>query len=244
MVENPIKPIGLLGFLIYCFLCHPGTLHALDPRTPISNYIHDVWTTDQGLPQNSTQVIAQTADGYLWLGTQQGLVRFDGLRFTLFDPSSDPSLGMTFISALYKARDGSLWIGGYDGRVYQFRGNTFNVITVPQKLSGNTVNSFFEDDVGSLWLGSNGGGLYRLERGQLGNVVDARGIPGDNVTALCGDSQHGLWVGTQSALYRYHDGTFERAEFTYNHKADSYLPGREDTQAAAKNLSSAAPSRR
>ena len=65
---------------------------ALDPRKALTQYIHDVWQTEQGLPQNAVEALCQTRDGYLWLGTQEGLVRFDGVRFTVFDRRNTPGL--------------------------------------------------------------------------------------------------------------------------------------------------------
>ena len=72
-----------LGALAFLVLCAPAA--ALDPEKFVTQYTHQAWRTDEGLPQNSIQAIAQTADGYLWLGTQEGLVRLDGVRFTVFD---------------------------------------------------------------------------------------------------------------------------------------------------------------
>jgi ligand-binding sensor domain-containing protein len=84
---------------------------ALDPKKAISQYIHDVWTTADGLPQNSILSIAQTRDGYLWLGTWDGLARFDGVRFTVFNRDNTEELKNNYIYALTEGRDGSLWIG-------------------------------------------------------------------------------------------------------------------------------------
>src|SRR6516162_41024 len=72
-----------------------------------------VWQTDDGLPQNQVYAIAQTADGYLWVGTREGLARFDGVHFTLVDEKSAPELRQGLITALCVARDGSLWVATY-----------------------------------------------------------------------------------------------------------------------------------
>src|ERR1044071_7283212 len=88
-----IKRYGIPIFLFACLICSdaaglllPGSVVlALDPTKPITQFVHDVWQTDQGLPQNSVVSIVQTRDGYIWLATQEGLVRFDGVRFTIFD---------------------------------------------------------------------------------------------------------------------------------------------------------------
>src|SRR5581483_9106971 len=74
-------------------------------------YLHTAWQTDEGLPQNSVTAIVQTRDGYLWLATQEGLARFDGMRFTVFDKRNTPALAENNIQALYEQRDGTLWVG-------------------------------------------------------------------------------------------------------------------------------------
>ncbi|MEO8225726.1 MAG: two-component regulator propeller domain-containing protein, partial [Gammaproteobacteria bacterium] len=71
----------------------------LDPQKPISQYVHDIWTIDQGLPQNSVLGIAQGSDGYLWLGTEAGLVRFDGVSFTTFTSANTSGLEDNYVNA-------------------------------------------------------------------------------------------------------------------------------------------------
>jgi ligand-binding sensor domain-containing protein len=80
---------------------------ALDPRKAITQYVHDVWQTKDGLPQSSITAIIQTRDGYLWLGTFGGLVRFDGMQFTVFDTSNTQALRSKRILALFEDRDGA-----------------------------------------------------------------------------------------------------------------------------------------
>jgi ligand-binding sensor domain-containing protein len=81
---------------------------ALDPQKSITRYAHQVWKTDAGLPQNSVQSTLQTRDGYLWLGTERGLVRFDGVRFTVFDKGNTPGLQNSNVQVLFQDRDGGL----------------------------------------------------------------------------------------------------------------------------------------
>src|SRR5688572_16265761 len=89
--------------------------YALNPAKAISQYVHSVWDSDRGLPQNSVSAIVQTRDGYIWLGTQEGLVRFDGVRFTTFDHSRQGVLPHNFVTTLLEDRDGVLWIGTIEG---------------------------------------------------------------------------------------------------------------------------------
>ncbi len=92
----------------------------LDPTKAISQYTHQVWDSGSGLPQSSVLSIAQTPDGYLWLGTEEGLVRFDGVRFTVFDKRNTAGLLNDYIHALLLDSQGNLWIGT-DGGLSRLR---------------------------------------------------------------------------------------------------------------------------
>lgn len=92
----------------------PGAL-ALDPGKAITQYMQTSLTSESGLPQNSVQAMAQTSDGYLWFGTQEGLGRFDGMHFTTFTRHNSHGLASSFIQTLAAGRDGSLWIGTDSG---------------------------------------------------------------------------------------------------------------------------------
>src|ERR1041385_6364659 len=103
-----IRP--LIGCLVLAVLCAslPGSAFALDPRKAISQCIREVWTTDNGLPQNTVEAIIQSRDGYLWFGTQEGLVRFDGLRFTVFDRNNSPELPANVVQTVLEDRSGNI----------------------------------------------------------------------------------------------------------------------------------------
>src|SRR4030095_4747645 len=94
---------------------------ALLPVTGFAQYRFDSWTTDEGLPQNTVSAILQTRDGYLWLATAGGLVRFDGLRFTVFDKGNTKGLISVRFSALFEDAERSLWIGTEDGGLTRYR---------------------------------------------------------------------------------------------------------------------------
>jgi len=87
---------------------------SLDPQKTIAQYAHEVWTTKNGLPEADVMAILQTRDGYVWVGSEEGLARFDGVTFTVFDHRNSP-LPNNRIQALTEAPDGSLWIGTESG---------------------------------------------------------------------------------------------------------------------------------
>src|ERR1700730_17407893 len=92
-----------------------------------TEYSHRIWRIEDGLPQNKIQAITQTPDGYLWIGTSEGLARFDGVRFTVFDRTNTPALQDDSILALTTARDGSVWIGTEGAGLLHYQNGSFRI---------------------------------------------------------------------------------------------------------------------
>src|SRR5262245_46774272 len=86
-----------------------------------AQYRFDQWTINEGLPQNTVNAIAQTRDGYLWLATNGGLVRFDGVRFRVFNHSNTPGIVSIRFTSLYEDKQGALWTGSEDGYLTRLR---------------------------------------------------------------------------------------------------------------------------
>jgi len=149
---------------------------ALDPQKAISQYIQTTWTTEAGLPQTSIYTIAQTGDGYLWVGTESGLARFDGVRFTVYNRRNTKALPTDYIARLLGARDGSLWIGTDSGLVHQKNG-VWTTYTVHDGLSSNDIRALFEGSDGSIWVGT-ARGLDRLQDGKIRVYGNRDGLPG------------------------------------------------------------------
>ena len=94
-----------------------GSLRAATPSNGLPGYSSRVWHIQDGLPEDTIQALAQTRDGYLWIGTSGGLVRFDGVRFTVFSRENTPAFRENSVSALLTAKDGALWVGTQGGGV-------------------------------------------------------------------------------------------------------------------------------
>ena len=124
----------------------------LDPGKALTQYSLDVWTTADALPQNSVTTIVQTRDGYLWLGTYGGLVRFDGVRFTVFDVASG-ALRSNGVQALLEDREGALWIGTNGGGLTRHQGGRFETFTKGEGLAHDIVRALYEDRAGSSGSG-------------------------------------------------------------------------------------------
>jgi ligand-binding sensor domain-containing protein len=155
---------GLVATLV--FLASSGKA-SLNPAKAITQYTHDVWQTQQGLPQNTVPSIVQTHDGYLWMGTELGLVRFDGVRFTVFDEGNTPEIKSNIVVALVEDHQGRLWIGTQGGGLTCLKDGKFTTYTHAEGLSNDSILSLFEDHEGSLWIGTDGGGLNRFKDGRF-----------------------------------------------------------------------------
>lgn len=179
--------------------------YALDPAKAVTQYMHDVWQTEQGLPQNTVNALAQTPDGYLWIGTREGLARFDGVRFTVFDTRTTPELGHSFVRCLLVDHKGRLWIGTSGGGLVRREGDRFTRYGEKDGLPNAQVSALLEDGRGRLWVGTDGGGLARSE-GEGFVREPSRDALGDSVRALLED-ESGLWIATDAGLARLQGAT-------------------------------------
>src|ERR1044071_2686420 len=114
--------VHLLKLSCLLFLSSYGTAYALDSPRDLSQFGHEVWLTENGLPQNTVHAIAQTSDGYIWIGTEEGLARFDGVKFTVFDKQNTPEIKSNYIRSLLADRQGALWIGTAQGLLRMLNG--------------------------------------------------------------------------------------------------------------------------
>ncbi len=185
----------------YIIIATPGL--ALDPERDVRQYGVDVWTSLDGLPQNSIQAICQTADGYLWLGTQEGLVRFDGVRFLVFDERNTPAISHNDIQSLAKTADGSLWIATYGGGLVRRQGDTFTAIDVPHSLDATAhVMTVRTDADDHLWIGTLDEGLFLWDHGRCVPIDMPAEYADSGILAEATSSDGTLWVGTNRGLVR------------------------------------------
>ena len=174
---------------------------ALDITLDITQYAHKAWKIRDGFPDGYTESIAQTQDGYLWLGTEFGLIRFDGIRHVVWTPSAGQELPSNRIRALLAARDGSLWIGTDRGLARWSN----RKLTVYRELDGYNVFTLLEDNEGTVWAGGNSIPTGRLcAIWQLNIRCDGQdGSLGPGPVSMYEDSQGGLWVGVAAGLWRW-----------------------------------------
>ena len=182
---------------------------ALDPSRALTQYTHSAWDSASGLSQKGAYGLAQTPDGYLWLGTVDGLVRFDGVRFTVFDKTNTPAMRQNYIKALHVDRRGVLWIGTFGGGLIAYHDERFTLFTTKDGLPHDSVLAVGDDRDGNVWVGTDHG-LSRLQQGRFTNYGMADGLAGVSVRKVFEDRQGTLWIGTSTGLSRrVAEGRFE-----------------------------------
>jgi len=183
-----------------------STLLAFDPEFPASRYLHRVWTASNGLPQSTVYAILQTRDHFLWIATDGGLARFDGVRFTWFNRGNTIDFSTNSVTALCEDKEGGLWIGTYGGGVLHYNRGEFTRFDQRQGLSSLKIWSLLEDSRERLWIGTVGGGLNLLENGRVVRIWNREnGLPDDNVMTVVEDAQASLWIGTRQGLCQIKD---------------------------------------
>lgn len=185
--------------VVVVFLLFAGTRSpALDANRGLKEFGHQAWLTENGLPQNTVQSIIQTRDGYLWIGTQEGLARFDGLNFTVFDKENTSAFKSNDIRFLYEDQQGRLWISTSYGLVCRHDGQ-FQTFTENEGLPDNSIGPIVEDTNGNVWVGT-GGGLTRFENGSFKTLTVEQGLSRNVIQTLCARANGTLLVGTSAGV--------------------------------------------
>jgi ligand-binding sensor domain-containing protein/signal transduction histidine kinase len=199
---NPVQVLNLVFLLLFS---GNGAV-ALESHRDLSQLRHEVWLTESGLPQNTVHSIAQTRDGYIWVGTEEGLARFDGVKFTIFDKQNTPELKSNYIRALLADRFGALWIGTAEGLLRAQNGK-FTGFTTNEGLPSNTIQAICEDREGNLWVGT-AAGLGLFKSGSVTTFTTKDRLIGGSIQALFEDAEGALWIATPYGVGRVKDGGF------------------------------------
>lgn len=180
-------------------------------KTVLQDIVLRNWDLDDGLPSTRINAIARTSDGYLWLASQKGLVRFDGTRFVTFDTSNTPGMEDDRASCLLLDGRGDLWAGTYGGTLLKregqiFRAQDLGTAALFHKVSGmaqGKVNALAEDGEGAVWLAIEGMGLLRFHHGKAQVFGTNSGLPSLDVRKILCDGERRLWAvaGGQLGLF-------------------------------------------
>ena len=153
--------------LCRCALVFAASASGFFTAAAAPNYFTRTWQVEQGLPQNKVTAVVQTRDGYLWVGTYNGLARFDGVRFTVFDDNNTPELRGNRVTSLFEAGDGTLWIGTESGDVSQYKDGHFAAVPLRANWGGGKIYAITADNAGDVWLFNEAGELARARDGKV-----------------------------------------------------------------------------
>jgi ligand-binding sensor domain-containing protein/signal transduction histidine kinase len=157
-------------------------------------YTAHSWLPQNGLPGGTVQSFAQTPDGFLWVGTSEGLLRFNGERFTLFAHDNTPALHENSIFCLLTGRDGRLWIGTEGGGLVEMSHGRFIVHGTAEGLTDGFVRALYEDRAGTLWVATDNG-LFRRKGERLERVDNRPEMPANAFHGVLEDHRGRLWAG-------------------------------------------------
>jgi len=174
------------------------------------DYFTRIWQVEQGLPQNKVTAVVQTHDGYLWVGTYNGLARFDGVRFTVFNDNNTPELHSRRITSLFEAADDTLWIGTESGDVAQYKDGHFADAPVHANWSGGKIYAISADEAGDVWLMNEAGELARMRDGKV--LTPSAGLIA-RVVALTRSAGGQLWVNREGRVSLLKQGQLQLVGF-------------------------------
>ena len=196
----------LLAAWVLCASSSPAL--ALDPTKALSQYRHDRWGQEQGMPQNSVAALIESRSGYVWLGTQEGVVRFDGHRFRVFDRRNTPVMRSQVIGSLAEDHRGTIWVGTEDGLLC-IRDDEVTLLHREEGLEDTAVRALLVQGQDVL-IGTLETGLFRYRDGRITHFGDTLGLPRSPVWALAQSAGGPVWMGTNEGVVQIEGDTAQR----------------------------------
>jgi ligand-binding sensor domain-containing protein/AraC-like DNA-binding protein len=193
-----------------------STAWGLDPDKRIDQYLVDSWEMADGMPSNTMYYIAQTPDGYLWIGMDKDLVRFDGMKFSIIPytekgKDSTTKLPKTItLDTLFVDRREILWIGSSAGLTsYNYQTGRFKTFTLGNGLTGGIIRRIQDDMKGNLWISFDSNCVNRFSKEKFTVFNASNGLGGKRVNAIVEDQKGNLLFATrENGIFKYRDGQF------------------------------------
>ena len=204
--RDTMRPVARL-LLILCLLIADGRSAAAEVESTLAqasileDYNVTVWTERDGLSSTRVVALAQTPDGYLWVGTVDGLIRFDGTSFEPWNAIGSPELPMSRVAGLSVHADGSLWVGYSEGQVARIAGVRATVFDRMVAATGGTINALVTGRDGRVWIGGRTG-LLRSEGREFTQVSPSEGLPEGPVLNTYEDHDGRLWITLNTGIFR------------------------------------------
>ena len=204
MASRRRRPRGAGFWLCPWLLFLSVPAYGIDRGRKLDQLHHTLWTYTEGAP-GEVHALAQTTDGYLWLGTATGLFRFDGIRFQPYTPQSGRAFPQRHVASLFAVPDGGLWVGYWYGGVSFIKGGTVTEYGTPEGLPSRAVLAFARDRQGAIWIAAGKGGLARLEGSRWRTIGADWGFTGQAHTVFV-DHAGTVWVGTPTSVAYLEEG--------------------------------------
>jgi signal transduction histidine kinase/ligand-binding sensor domain-containing protein len=195
--------IAAIAIVLFLAVTVSSSTHA---ALPAAEYLVKNLTSADGLPENTVRAIVQSSHGYLWIGTVNGIARFDGQRFVSLDRFTNPELISDDVWSMHEARDGSLWIATPRGLIC-YSGGRFKTILDGKNGSPINASGFAEEADGTIW--ALGPSLLRLHGMEVEVVSSPENGP-DSWLDACGAVNGGLLIGSRNGLWRRRNNLYER----------------------------------
>jgi len=184
-----------------------GAETSLPIASGTGDYLIQNWQADEGLPRNSITCLTQDHQGYLWMGTPQGLIRFDGVRFVTFESDASPAMARGSVQKMISDDSGAVWIATRRSGLFRYLDGSILSIAATNLPSNAGVDSLAQDRSGVVWLTRGIGTVGRLESGAFISTADLRNITkGQMLFQLTFDSDGNLWFCRQDTYGRLVDG--------------------------------------
>lgn len=186
----------LAGLIVVCFV---NTAHALDPNRAMSGYVRDRWGVEQGFAGGPVYAMAQTADGYLWIGTERGLVRFDGLNFRSFNHTNSTALLAGPILDLMTDAEGNLWIRPQSRNLLRYRDGAFQDVMPDLDKAHLGVTAMCRGQEGEVLFAVRETGIFLYSGGRFEKLLSTAGRPNFLVISMAKTGDGKVWMGTRDA---------------------------------------------
>ncbi len=197
--------IAWVGLAALAAMAFPRTAVALDANRALTQYLHHIWQLGQGLPDATINSLVQTPDGYLWLGMQRGVARFDGVRFTSIDHIGSTSLADVFVSDMAVGPTGRIWLATNGSGLVRIENGSARRFSTRDGLPSDTIDRVVACPDDTLWL-CTPAGLSRFDRDAFHNFTMADGLASNDVRAVCEAPDGRTWIGSDSTKLNIWDG--------------------------------------
>ena len=156
------------------------------------------WNEENGLPSNDISDLLISKQGFLWIGTEFGLARFDGAEIKNYNLLNTPEIKANKVLDLYEDKNGSLWFANGTGGMVKYLNGVFKRYGIENDLPENNCSGVVEDKNGTFWIGTRGGGLVALKGNSIKIMNSKNGFPSNRITAIAKDKDDNIWVGTNN----------------------------------------------